>query len=96
MEFPLWFSKLWTQGCLCEDVLSLPSQWVKDTVLPQAAMEVTDVPQIWCCPWLWLRPAAAALVQPLAQELPYATGRAIKKKKKKKKKKKEKKKKHEK
>ena len=32
--------------------------------------------------WLWHRPAAAAPVQPLAWELPYATGAALKKKKK--------------
>ena len=25
--------------------------------------------------WLWCRPAAAALIQPLAWELPYATGK---------------------
>ena len=31
-------------------------------------------------PWLWLWPATAAPVQPLALELPYATGAAIKKK----------------
>ena len=34
--------------------------------------------------WLRCRLAAAALVQPLAQELPYAAGMAVKKKKKKK------------
>ena len=28
--------------------------------------------------WLWHRPAAVALIQPLAWELPYATGAAIK------------------
>ena len=28
--------------------------------------------------WLWLWPAAAALNQPLAQELPYASGVALK------------------
>ena len=28
--------------------------------------------------WLWHRPAAAALIQPLAWELPYATAVAIK------------------
>ena len=28
--------------------------------------------------WLWRRPAAAAPLQPLAWELPYATGAAIK------------------
>ena len=31
--------------------------------------------------WLWPRPAAAAWIQPLAQELPYATGVAIKREK---------------
>ena len=29
--------------------------------------------------WLWHRSAAVALIQPLAQELPYATGGALKK-----------------
>ena len=38
--------------------------------------------------WLWLRPATEALIQPLAWELPYGTGVALKGKKKKKKKKK--------
>ena len=38
-------------------------------------------------PWLWRRPAAAALIRPLAWELSYAAG-ALKKEKKKKKKKK--------
>ena len=32
--------------------------------------------------WLWCRPAAAALIQPLAWELPYASGAALKIKKK--------------
>ena len=31
--------------------------------------------------WLWHRLAAASLILPLAQELPYATGAAVKKKK---------------
>ena len=34
--------------------------------------------------WLWHRSAASALIQPLAQELPYAAGAALKSKKKKK------------
>ena len=34
--------------------------------------------------WLWQRPAAAALIQPLTWELPYASGVALKAKKKKK------------
>ena len=33
-------------------------------------------------PWMWHRPAAAALVRPLAWETPYALGVALKKKKK--------------
>ena len=37
--------------------------------------------------WLWHRPAAVARIQPLAWDLPYATGAALKKKKKKEKKK---------
>ena len=32
--------------------------------------------------WLWHRSAASALIQPLARELPYAVGVALKKKKK--------------
>ena len=40
------------------------AQWVKGLVLP----------------WLWYRSAAAALIPPLAGELPYATGAALKKK----------------
>ena len=36
--------------------------------------------------WLWHRPAAVALIQPLAWELPYAASVALKSKKKKKKK----------
>ena len=30
--------------------------------------------------WLWYWPAAASLIQPLALEMPYATGAALKKK----------------
>ena len=33
--------------------------------------------------WLWCRPAAVALIHPLAWEPPYATGSALKRKKKK-------------
>ena len=39
--------------------------------------------------WLWHRPAAVALTEPLAWELPYAAGTALKKQKNKKTKKKE-------
>ena len=40
--------------------------------------------------WLWPRPAAAALIRPLAWDSPYAAGAALEKTKKKKKKKKKK------
>ena len=40
-----------------------PAQWVKDLVLL----------------WLWHRPAAAVLIRPLAWELSFASGSALKK-----------------
>ena len=53
--------------------------------------------ELWCrldlvllLLWLWCRPAAVALIQPLPWETPYAEGAALKSKKKKKKKKKKK------
>ena len=47
-----------------EDVGSLPglAQWLR----------------IWCCRELWCRPAAAAPIGPLAWDLTYATGAALK------------------
>ena len=51
------------------------AQWAKDPVLLQVAKYVADTPQI-----LWSRPAtaAAALIQPLAWEFPYAAGAMVK------------------
>ena len=50
-----------------EDARSISdlNQWAKDLVLL----------------WPWHRPAAVALIQPLAWDLPYAVGAALKKKK---------------
>ena len=59
-----------------EDVGSVPrpAQWVKDLALPQALAYVSEAALI-----LWCRLAAAAPIQPLAWELPYAAGAALKK-----------------
>ena len=64
-----------------EDVGSGPgfTQWVKDPTSLQAAGQVTDAAQIWLLLWLWCRPAAVAPIGPLAWELPYASGAALKK-----------------
>ena len=64
-EFSLWLSGLWTQH-VRDDAGLIPglAQWSKDLVLL----------------WLWHGPAAAAPIRPLAWELPYAAGVALKSK----------------
>ena len=65
-----------------DDVGSIPGldQWVKDPASPRAAAQVTDVARDPALMQLWCRPAAAAPIQPLAWELPYAMGAALKNK----------------
>ena len=38
LAFPLWFSRLRTPCCICEDLGSIPglAQWIKDLALQQA------------------------------------------------------------
>ena len=81
----MWLRRLRTQHSVCEDVNLIPglAQQVKDLALLQGATEITDAAKIWCCClWLWHRMAAKAPIQPLAWELPYAVGVALKRKKK--------------
>ena len=54
------------------------AQWVKDMALPWAVVGHrcgSDLALLW----LWCRPAATALIRPLAWDPPYATGAALEK-----------------
>ena len=60
-------------------------QWVKDLALLWVVCRCSlDPALLLLLLWLWLWLAAVAPVQPLAWELPYAVGAALKSKKKKK------------
>ena len=50
-EFPLWFCVLRTQYSVQEDAVSIHglAQKIKYLVLPQDAVQVAEVAQIWCC-----------------------------------------------
>ena len=71
---------------ILEDVGSISglTQWVKGSGIVTScgvghrySSDLADL----ALPWLWHRLAAMALIQPLAWELPYATGAALKRQK---------------
>ena len=65
-KFPLWLS------------------WYKPKIvsirIPDQSLALLHGLRIWCCHVLWHRPAAVAPIQPLAWELPYAVGKALRNK----------------
>ena len=63
-----------------EDARWIPglAQWVKDPPLLFAGMQVTDMALDLSWLWLWCRLGAAVPIRPLAWELPYAAGTALK------------------
>ena len=67
-----------------EDVGSIPdlAQWVKGSGIAVSCGVGRRCGSDLALPWLWCRPASAALIRPLAWELPYASGAAIKEKRK--------------
>ena len=81
LEFPLWLSGLRTQ-------LGSMRMWVGSLAL-LSALRIKHYHELWCrsqmwlrsgVAWLWCRPAAADLIRPLAWELTYTTGAALKRK----------------
>ena len=63
------------------------TQWVKDPAVAVSSGVGCICGLDPALLWLWCRPAAIALIQPLAWELPYAMGMALKRPKRKNKKK---------
>ena len=71
-----------TQHNVHEDVCSIPdlAHWVKDLILLQTAGWFSNAAWIWHCCGCGIGRLAAASMQPLAQEFPYAAGVAVKRK----------------
>ena len=79
-EFLLWLSRLRTRYSGCEDAGSIPglAQGVNDPAWPQAVAQVADVAQKLCCCGCGIGQQLQLQFDPLAQELPYARGAALK------------------
>ena len=81
-EFPLWHGGLGTW-------LIAMRKWVR-FLASLSGLSIWQCRELWCRSqthsnlallWLWYRLVATALIRPLAWELPYAVGTALKKKK---------------
>ena len=68
---------------ICEDMDWIPGldQWVKGSGIAMSCGADHRYNSDLAVLWLWHRPAATAPIQPLAWELPYAAGKALKDKK---------------
>ena len=83
-EFSLWLNGLRTLHSVGDDAGSIPglTRWVKNLVSSKAEMVGCRCGLDPALLWLWCRLAAAAPISPLAWELPYAAGGALKSKRK--------------
>ena len=72
----MWLSWLRTQHSICEDACLIPglTRWIKDLALLQAAAVASNIAVAV------VSTSAAAWIQPLAWELPYATSAVLKRK----------------
>ena len=78
LEFPLWL-----RGNVVMNPTSIPED-VVPTLALLSGLRIWHCPKLWyrsqMLLWLWCRPAAAAPIQPLTWELPYASDVALKNK----------------